>query len=419
MQRKKDLTNLVALSCIQVSNGILPLFVFPYALSVVGFDLYSMIVVTEAVILMVLSAVLYSFDVEGVSKVVGLDIKKDIEELSRIFSEILYVRIAIWGLCVVALLLAGFFLRREYLFLFLWWMLLPLSYVVQSSWLFQGLEKNVAIAAFVVLSRLLCVAFILFLVKSPSDYYMVPAVIGSCFIFGGLLSLAYAFSKLGLRFKFVVLSDLLQLVRNGKEIFLGNFSVLLYRDVNVILLQLVGGSQQAVAVYSVAEKLVKSTQASVRPLNQLFFPKALRALKDSKGADWGAFKKILRLTTPQLLALSGLIASVGVVYAALGNRIPFVRDFPDRDQIAPLVMMMMVTVFFGVSNFMFGTVGLNRLGERTYYFQSILAVGLLNLAICALLSSQLGSVGASLSFAISEILLLTLVVRRYSLRTSS
>ena len=83
------------------------------------------------------------------------------------------------------------------------------------------------------------------------------------------------------------------------------------------------------------------------------------------------------------LALGLLIAGMAVACLSLQERVDSIRNFPARFEVALVVSVMVVAVVFGIANFMFGTAGLNQLGERTDYFRSILAVGLLNRAMCA------------------------------------
>src|SRR5260370_13912001 len=48
LQRRKHFINLVSLACIPVSNGVLPLLIFPFTLGVVGAGLYAQVVLSEA-----------------------------------------------------------------------------------------------------------------------------------------------------------------------------------------------------------------------------------------------------------------------------------------------------------------------------------------------------------------------------------
>jgi PST family polysaccharide transporter len=276
------------------------------------------------------------------------------------------------------------------------------------------LERNAPVAAFTAGSRLLCVGVIVATIRTPGDVWLVPAIIGVLYLAGALASLVYAFAALGIRLHRVPLDELATYVHAGKEIFFGNASVLLYRDVNVLLLGVVGAGDGAIASYSIAEKLVKSLQASMRPLNQLFFPKALRRLRAHGAADLAALKAMLRLTVPQWGALALLLTTLFFAYLLLLDRVPAVHDFPNRAHVATLVGVMVASVFFGIGNFMLGTAGLNYLQEKAYYFKAILAVGIVNVLLCVALSSRLGGTGAATSFVVAESLLFLLVAGRYA-----
>lgn len=92
----KDIFNLISLIGIQAANAILPLIVFPHLLTSVGSKLYSKIALTEAIGVIILTAVIYSFDIDGVTRISKLKIKTDIDNISIIFSEIFLSRLLVF-----------------------------------------------------------------------------------------------------------------------------------------------------------------------------------------------------------------------------------------------------------------------------------------------------------------------------------
>jgi PST family polysaccharide transporter len=411
--RGRDLSNLVSLFGVQVANAAMPLIVFPHLLRVAGQGLYAQVVLSEAVALAVLTAALYSFDIDALTRVVGLDPRRDGPAISQAFSGVMLARLIMFAACA-ALALAGCALfAAELIWPLAWWLLLPLSHVLQSAWLFQGLERNAPIATAMVVSRVVCIALILWLVDGPDQYLLVPALVGSTALLGALGVVAYARGALGLRLCRVPVADIRALFRHGRTIFFGNASVFMYRDMNVVLLDAAGAGAPAVAAYSLAEKLVKGLQAAVRPLNLLFFPKALRAIRSLHRADLHALGILLRLTAPQILALLMIVVAMVAGWHVTADRLPLLRDLPDRAMIAILLALMIPAVFFGVANFMLGSIGLNHLAERRYMFVSLLAVGVLNLVACYGLARAFGGSGAALAFVLSEVVLAGLVVSRY------
>lgn len=408
--RQNKFVNLASLTCIQVSNGVLPILIFPFTLAVIGPDLYAKVVLSEGLAIVLLAMVLYSFEIDGVALVVGMNPLNERHRVSRAFSTIFYLRIAIFLVGAPIVLLVAALLDDQMLPLAFWWLLVPLSYALQPNWLFQGLEHNSPVATVTVLSRAAAVALVLSFVNNPRDHTLVPVLIGLAYLAGAIGSLIYARCRFGIRLVAVPLDALKRTLWSGKEIFLGSMSVLLYRDINVVLLGVLMAPGSSVATYSMAEKITKAIQASTRPLNQLFMPNALRIAGLAGRPSPTVLAQLLRITWPQLAALAPLLAILAVGYTTLGSEIQGIENV---DAIASLVALMSLVPLLGVPNFMLGWAGLSVLDSRRYLLGALLATGLLNLMLCVPLISLYGEDGAAVCFVLAEAFLLYLVVRRY------
>lgn len=412
-------SNLAALFGVQIANAALPLLAFPHLLNVAGHARYAEVVLAEALALAVLTLALYSFDINAVSRVVGLQERDDSAAISKAYSDVLWARMAIFLPAAALALLGCLAFAPALLHALAWWLLLPLSHIVQSAWMFQGLERNLPIAVATLLSRIGSIALILTLVDGSDAYLLVPAFIGSTALVGAFGLAAYVRWSLGIRLHRVSANALRSLFVDGGSIFFGNCSVFMYRDMNVVLLGASGAGATAVAAYSMAEKLVKGIQAMARPLNQFFFPKAVRAIRHMTCADRRALRTLAGLTWPQMAAVAALVLGLCIGWLLGADRLPMLRDLPERDHIGMLVLAMTPAIFVGISNFTLGSVGLNHLGNRRFLFLALLTVGLLNLAVCSLLAFKWGSGGAASAFVFSELLLAFLVVGRYLVRGKS
>ena len=413
MPLRKKAANLVSLACIQVSNGVLPLLIFPFTLEVVGSDLYAKVALSEALSVVLLTIVLYSFEIDGVAQVVGLTPEKDRDRLLQTFSAVLYLRLMLFAVAAPLILLGALCLDRQLVLPTLCWLLVPLSYAIQSNWLFLGLERNLPVAVFNLLSRAGAVVLIFVLVKKPADFIQVPMVIGFAYLAGAIATLLYARHWIGLRLVTVPFVTLKQMLWSGKEIFAANLSVIFYRDINVIIIGALGGSGAGVAAYSMAEKIVKAIQASTRPLNQLFFPEALRIGRLASKPGPAVLRQLLRITWPQLALLAAGLAILFAGYMTFGRAIPWLHRIENVDRVAGLVSFMCVVTLLGIPNFMLGWAGLSAMGKQRYLFGAILATGLLSLASCVVLVLLLGENGAAICFVLAEALLFSFVVRPY------
>ena len=82
-------------------------------------------------------------------------------------------------------------------------------------------------------------------------------------------------------------------------------------------------------------------------------------------------------------------------------------------EILVLISAMSVAVLFGISNYMFGTVGLSIIGEHRYYAKSIFRVGIVTLILSIIMSYMFQEFGAAFSFVVGELLLLVFFYSKY------
>lgn len=408
----KNILNLLSLISIQASNAILPLLVFPYALKVLGTENYSQIIISEAIMFIIYAFTVYSFEIKGVSEIIKSRDEHNSESLSLIFSKIVIIRLLILGLFCILLFFYYIFTRNQLSVFLLLWMLFPLSYIFQSSYFFQALEKNFYPAIFIVLSRIFCIILIFNLIHNKDDAYLIPLLIGVSYLTGSIISFIFAIYTFNLCFFIPTKKEIIKAFYEGKNIFLGNISVLLFKDSNVLVMGLLIDNSYIISVYSMAEKFIKSLQAGIRPLNQFFFPKTIKALKNFTTPDKRTFLIVSKYTTIQLVTLL-LLVLVILILGYNKDLIPFLSDYPNFNAIFFIFILMLPSVFFGVSNFMYGTTGLNHLNEEKYYAKSIFTTGIIGIVLTFILIYYWKDNGAAVGFVVSELILFLFISIKY------
>ncbi len=410
---RKDLTNIVSLACIQGANAALPILIFPYVLHLFGSAKYADLVVSEAVSLIVLAIVLYSYEINGVSRVVSSYARGGMALASQVYWEVLVSRVVIWIACLGVVLVSGLFLRAQFFFSLLCWMLVPLSFIFQSTYFYQSIENNLPVAFFSLLSRLACCIAVFLIIKPETPVYVLPLIVGGCYLVGGLASSIYLRAVLGLQYVSVSVARLRECLLEGKEIFFGNIAVVLFRDSNLLVLSLFSVNPLAIASYSVVEKFIKAFQALIRPLNQFFFTRAIQALRDEVVPTPLALVKIMRFTWVQLLALAIVLVCIVIGWLLFNDFFEFLKSYPNKNFMAGLFLFMAIGVFFGVANFMLGTAGLNNLNSKKYFATILILTGVTTVSLCLVLSKIWGVYGAATSFVLGELILFTLILTRY------
>lgn len=404
--------NLIALIVIQVSNALVPLVLFPYILHVMGSSSYSSIVTSEALMFIMYTFTLYSFEINGVSTVVKLRSDVHSNGLSKFFINVFIVRILILLTILLLVLIAYYYYNSLFIELLLLWLLYPLSFVFQSTYFFQGLEKNILLSLFVVISRVLTFFLISQFIFDSSDIFLVPFIIGSMYMLAGLASFIYIWKSYQVTTKLIDFLYMKELLYEGKEIFLGNISVVLFRGSNVLLLGMLTNDSLAISIYSIAEKFIKSLQATMRPLNQYYFPKAIHILKDLEYPNKYSLEKIFKLSIIQLVFLVFLSFILFLIYYFRENII-FINSYTNIEHIFTVIIIMLPAIFVGILNFMYGSVGLNYLNSKKYYAKAIVTTGILSLCISTILIAMFHELGAAFAFFGAEFLLFVFVISKY------
>jgi O-antigen/teichoic acid export membrane protein len=407
------LRNLIALAVIQGSNALIPLLIVPFAISVIGTGAYAHVAVTESISTLVLAAVLFSFEVDGVARITALAGEREAEALSMALSEVICARLLMFVVTAPLVILVYRALTGQRVDILALWLLVPVGQIFHSYWFYQGLEDNVPPAAITLLSRIITVASIFLSLKPGTDGALLPIAIGGPFAIGGIVSTCYIVRRFGLRLRWVGLRHTLRTLQAGKEIFIGNAAVVLYREWNVVILAMAGAPAADIATYAFLQKCIKMLQAVTRPLNQLFFPKVLRALDGRTSPSPAVALTIGRFTVPQIVAVLLLLVLIPLGYAVAEPFWAGLRRLGDLPGVWVGAAIMAPATLVGLANFMFGTAGLNYLHARRYFLGCILVTGIANVGVCFVLSKLFGSLGASISFVGAETLLFGLVMARY------
>lgn len=407
--------NLMALVSIQAANAVIPLLIVPLALSRLGAVPYAELAVAEAMSMLVLALVLFSFEVDGVARVVGRSPLQDATHLSETLSDLVSTRFVLFAGGATVAIIGGTLSTGHFPTLLALYLLVPFGQVFHSYWFYQGIERNLTPAVATVAARATALMLVFLFVDQPSRQWLVPLFVGVPFVTAGIISLAYTRWRFQLTIEWCGLARLGATLRRGREIFVGNAAVTLYREMNVVLLSIAGLSSAGIAAYSLVEKTVKMIQACTRPLSQFFFPKVLRDLASFNTPSPAAARRVARFTLYQVLIMLLLLIAIPAGYALIAPHWSWLRAFGEMRDVIAMFCIMAPSTVFGLANFMFGSAALNYLGAQRYMLVAILSTGLMSAALCVLLGARLGPIGGAICFLFSEAFLFALILSRFLL----
>lgn len=379
----------------------------PFAYAKIDTESFARIAVSESFILIVLCLVLYSHDIQGVQWLNRAS-NSDSETRSQVFSRVFWERLVLFGASIPITFTFLWFYDQELITTTAAWTPLLLGHILYSAWFFQANEDSFQIGLQAAATKLIAAGIAMGSIWMNSDPIFVPLIIGGAHLTSGALALRTAISRHQIKIKKVSRYHLFSDLRDGRHIFAGNFSILLFRGSNTLILNHFG-SPPMVAAYALAEKIIKSLQATLRPVNQLLHIKLLRHLSSKNKAD--GLPLAIKYSKPQVLILVSAWATLGGMYFLAKD----LGILPQSQlQLVKVILLMWPAMAFGTANFLIGNAALNAIGHDREYSRAVLASGTISLASSVALISQFEMTGAIISYVLGEALLLAFVFRLHS-----
>lgn len=408
-----SIVNGLSLAAIQGANAIFPLLVYPFLLTRMGSIAFSELVTTESLALILLVVSLYSFDTTGVQSIIDARKSGDERLEAEYFFNILGARLVLF--IAASLLVMGIYalISHGKVMVFVAWLGFVLGTILQCNYYFQATESNLRLATFVLISRLISAVLVYSCISNQDDLLKSSIILGCSFLFSGVAAyttIAFHFRKVEIRAANV--STIISMLIQGRHLFLGNISVVLFRSANVLILARVANST-AVSSYALAEKVIKCLQALARPVSQFYETKAVKAwfLYDpEKRSTASALRLIWKSTRIQIFLMLVIVPlSISLIY--LGNERGLLPGFDNQSFM--LIYLMSPAVLFGVANSMFGVIGLNLISAQRYFSRAVFSVGII-IFLCSIIASSIfAATGAAYAYLFAEILLLSVFVMRY------
>lgn len=406
-ERKKLLSNFFSLSILQMMNYILPLIVVPYLFTTLGSEKFGLVTFAQIVVTYFSLFVNYGFNLSATREI---SVHRDnAKKVSEIYSTVTIIKTIFFfiALSIFSLIIFNVDKFTEDWKLYL----LTFGMIVESLlfpiWFFQGMERMKYTTMIYTFSKIIVTVLIFMFIKSSDDYLMVPILyfIGS--VTSGILSM-YALSKVfRINFSFPSFNQIVFQIQDGWHLFISNASMNIYRNANVLILGLMT-TPLYVGYYALVEKVIRALQALMAPVSETLYPYiAKRSVNQNLIKSLNDIFKIAKYYSLILITIVLLVLwfSPFIVYVLGGSYI---------DNVILDMRILSTVIIFGGLNYLFGIIGLVSLGYKKYFMMSTLMVGSLNVLLSFLLIPILQDAGAAISLAISELVLLLLLLKKIS-----
>jgi PST family polysaccharide transporter len=390
---KRLIENFFSLSVLQAANYLLPLITLPYLTRVLGPEKFGLIAFAQAFIFYFQVITDYGFTVTA-TRDISFN-RTDKQKISQIFSSVFTIKIGLTILTFLFLVLLIFIIKK---FRADWDLYLLTFGIVFGNtlfpvWFFQGIERMKYITGLNILSKALFTLSIFIIVKSPSDYLLVPLLNSIGFIIAGSLGfvIALIYFKVNLKIpNWIIIKTHL---KDGWYIFLSGLSGNLYGQGTIFIIGILA-PREIVGYYSVAEKLVKSIIGLSQPVAQTLLPFLSNKVKDIL-----VFKGIYERTLKFTLIFAFIIFAVTLF---LSKPIYILISGYDAEIGITSMRILSTLIFFTILNVILYPF-LIALKTDKVLFKIYVIVGLNFLWICILLTLRFSYIGTSVSIILVEI----------------
>jgi PST family polysaccharide transporter len=395
-RRSRLVRNTLALYGSFLANALAPLITVPYTARVLKPAGYGAAVFALSLAGFAGVVAAYGFGLTA-SREISIN-RGNLEIVSRVASEVASVELFLLSLCLpiywVVLTLVPR-LRPEVADVWVAFAVVAFT-TLSPTWLYQGMEELHLSARVDVIFKLAYIPALVLFVRKPGDS---SAWLTLQAVMAGLECAwlwAYARARLGVRWIFPQWQGIARQLRRGFAIFCSQSAVAMYTSGNVFILGMLTNVTVA-GYYGAAERLVKAAMNAWKPLQTAVFPRASQLAVESREAAVRFAEKVLFLQGGMGALLSaGLLAGAPWI-------IPFAFGREFEPSVAVLEVLSVLPFLIAVSNVLGIQVMVPFNRDRAFAL-ILLAAGMLNLGMGALLAPRWQASGMALSVAFSEFL---------------
>ena len=273
-RNKKIIENFSYLSILQGLNMLIPLFIFPYLIRVLGGDVYGLVVYSQAIIGYFVVLISFGFNITA-TKEVSIH-KNNKNKINKILSSVFIIKGALFLisgliLTILIIIIPEFSEYRTLFYLTLWMCIYELVFPV---YYFQGIEEMKYITIITLVTRLLFFVLIFYFVKKNEDYLLVPIINGIGALVAGIIS-QYIIFKRGVRYLWQPLYVIKFYFFKSFVMAMAYASNTLKSNLNIVIIKFLF-SYKEVAYFDLAIKISQIGSSFLELISISVFPKMSR-----------------------------------------------------------------------------------------------------------------------------------------------
>ncbi|WP_084256811.1 oligosaccharide flippase family protein [Pasteurella testudinis] len=385
----------------QIGGLVIPLIELPILARALGQQSYGQVLYALSIALIASVFIEFGFNFSAARNVVKY--RDNTQKLSQLVSDVLLAKFLLGifiSIIVAALILFKIgetVIPNEWFF---WILLSMFSFGFTPIWYYIGIEKLIIPALLDLALRSLGVIFIIIMISSPEDAFLVLVIQA---IVGGLntiLPTLLMIRKTGCGH--INIKGAITVLRESLELFLYKSSQSIMGSIASTLLGVFGGSGM-VGAFVPAEKLVRASSGLSAPLLNAFFPYLVRLHLES----FRSAKKIVNLTVITIFILTFIFSGTVTYLADWLVALVFGQGYHEAAELLKILIWILPLRIcsMALAILWFIVIGKENVASK---------VMILNVVIICLLASFLvpilGTLGMCIAFLVAEIVMFSILL---------
>lgn len=383
------LVNFGYLTLLQIAGYVFPFITMPYLARIIGANGFGKIAFAAAIITWIQTIADWGFNYSATRDVAKIKNNKD--EVSKVFSNVLWARlflvlVSFVVLCIAVCIIPSF--HRNWDIIFVTFLLVP-GHVLFPDWFFQALERMKYTTILNVVIKLLFTVAVFLFIHEPNDYIFQPLFTSIGYALCGIYSILLITKKWGYKILKPNFTNIIMTISNSTNVFINNIVHNLYFSLSVIILGVFCGSA-ANGILDAANKFIGIAIQLLSTLVRAFFPFLSRRI------DKHSFFNKLYLYVSIVMSISLCALAPELIHLF------FTPEF--EESILVLQILAISIIFVGLYN-SFGINYLLLVGKERELRNISLCCSCLGFAISFPLMYYFSYIGAAIMIATTRILL--------------
>jgi O-antigen/teichoic acid export membrane protein len=380
---------------LQIGNYVLPMITLPIISRVIGPEKYGAVNYAFAFAGYFILFINAGFDLYGSRQIASY--KGDKEKIQQLFSKITFSKlfIALISTIIFTCCLFSIGQLRQEIWVNVFTYLLCLGWIINPSWLYNGMQDSRRYAVFSFVSKLLFSVAIVLVVTERSDYIYHPLITSLAHLLVSGVSFYYALKKYGLKFRPVPWKDIKQTLKENRTLSLIWWISNQASSTGIIVAGFLLSTAD-VGFYSAALRMIIIIQSiTSMPLNTVLFPYIGEAF--SEGYDKGIER--VHKSFPYLVFLALAMAVGTFIIAKPLILIFFGSEFTNA---VFLLKISAIALFFSTINSALGQQVMLNLKKDVAQIKFLFAGFVLNILLLVLFINVYHSTGAAIAWPVAE-----------------